>query len=368
VALLALVASIGTAVGYTAGWFEPAKNLVESLWGWPQEGTEIVLDRSAAMARQFEPNLTKLEVARGVLSDDTTLSISDATNVAFRQFGGACNDSMTALALGFAKGSSGRLHSLLDAIQPEGEASLFLALQKAVRDFDGDRFKGKTKRIIVIWGGSVDCRGDSARSMKDIAQLLEDKSRADPNFRPDLRFIGMGLLPEQKDGLAKIAEVTNGQFIPVENRKELSVALSRALVIDPISDTVNNAVKVLNASVADLESFVEKVNSKDFVAARVDLEKANTDINNLSDFMKALSNSPNQPQFRKLHGLLIKSAEVQASLKEVARLALDAAVSNNIQKLNERGEEYKKHAVEYNATVNELQSTLQEIRRISSGV
>jgi hypothetical protein len=189
--VLALVVAIGAAYGTIGGGFDATKKFMQGfLWNWPEDGTEIVLDRSAVMDSPFEPNLTKMAVAQGVLANNSTL-ISNATSLAFREFGGSCDEGITQLTLGFAKDTADRMRSILkERLNTKGEGSLFMALSKAVEDFDGDRFKGKRKRIIVIWGGGVDCRKDSVNSMKEIGDMLQRKKSEDSLFSPDLRFIG----------------------------------------------------------------------------------------------------------------------------------------------------------------------------------
>ena len=124
--------AIGTASGTIKGGFEAAKKFIQgTLWNWPEDGTEIVLDSSAVMASPFEPTLTKMDVARAVLSDNSTLSISSATSLAFRQFGGIpCDEGVTKLTLGFAKDTADRMRSILPGIQPKGEGRSLHGLEQ----------------------------------------------------------------------------------------------------------------------------------------------------------------------------------------------------------------------------------------------
>ena len=238
-----------------------------------------------------------------------------------------------------------------------------MALSKAVEDFDGDRFKDKTKRIIVIWGGGVDCRKDLAHSTADIGAMLRRKKNEDPHFSPDLRFIGMGLLKEQQDQLRKIAEETKGQFIAVEDRRQLTNALRKVLVMEPLGDAVKGAIEHLNKQIYYQNQFLGQLNGKNYSDAAASLEKAEIEVVNLDASIRAAGDRQSEPEVGKLHELLIKSRGLQANLLEVSRKLLDVGKTNNIEMFNDRSDEYNKYIKACNASISDLNTALQEISR-----
>jgi hypothetical protein len=355
--------TIGAGIAYVAGGFEPTKRFIERHFrGWPEEGVEIVLDTSGAMSAAFAGGLqeTKMDVAVGVLGDNGTLSLDSNTSLAFRQFGGeACNDGVTRLLLGFAKDTASRMRSLLPSIHPNGNhSSLLLALSRAIDDFNGDRFAGKKKRIIVIWGGSVDCWSDSAHSMENVGNMLLTK-----HFVPDLHFIGMGLPPQQKEQLKEIAKKTEGKFIAVENRPELAAALLSYLVIEPISEINDSAIKLLKVYIDDMTSFYNEMNNKEYSIASARLENANADLGILDKAIGELK-SQSQPQLRTLYVLFLKIREIQTSLKANTLLLLESAQSNNEEMFAERLREYTEYAKQFNGTLEEIRDTAREIKKL----
>lgn len=357
-ALLAIVGTIGAGIIYMAGGFDSAKKYVEHvLWNWPEEGVEIVLDSSDAMNDLFagEAKETKFDAALGILKDAGTLSLKGDVSLAFRQFGAKnCDENVSHLAAGFGSATTSRISSLLP-MHPAGEkASLSLAVAKAVSDFEGDRFIGQPKRIIVIWGGSVDCWSDSSRSIEYIKKMLEQKQ-----FTADLRFIGMGLSPEQRQALKDLAEKTGGKFYPVDNRPELSRVFKQVMVDEPVNDAVAAVLNTLNSYVADVESFVDSINHADYALAAQKLASATVDIRKIDRAIDGLAFQAD-PKLHDLYANLVKVRAVQRSLRDTSQAILEAAKSKNEQMFKERAGDYEKYKQEFNNTTREISKSLHE--------
>jgi choice-of-anchor C domain-containing protein len=218
-AIIAIISALAGAVyGVIQILYSPAFKIAKV-----QENIQIVLDSSDAMAKPFDGS-TKLEAARKAVEKSLALQIADKDNLAFRLFGGDCSKDNSQLIVDFGQHNKETIRNALKNITLDGRTTLASGVIEATGDFnDPERFGGVNKTIIVITGGKDPCHPDAP-------QFIEDRlTRA--KIEMHLRFIGMGLKPDEKDQLTRIAENTGGRAFFPDNQEELTRAVQKVLEV-----------------------------------------------------------------------------------------------------------------------------------------
>lgn len=351
-ALIALVAAaLGVAISFhtVVSWFKPKP---------VQENTEIILDRSAGMNQQFEGG-TKLQAALAAVENVLREQVADRDNLAFRQFGGTCGGDDTQLALKFNQNNAEELRNLLHNIKAEGQASLAHAVIEASGDFnDPERFKGVSKRIVVITGGDDSC---VPNPIDAIRERLEHNKRAGYEIQLDFHFIGMGLTPTQQQNIAQMAQSTGGQFDFVDHRQDLDNSLHRILVVEPVVNDVNSLVQILNTGVAHINTTIGSINAKDYSAAEAGVESARNEFKHSDLPFHDLGKRQSSEQFGKLYQLAAMNRDLQDKFLSLSDTLVSRAKANDIEGFNKTIEKYNELSAAYNERIGQINGILQQL-------
>jgi hypothetical protein len=252
---------IGAAVGLAGavlGLYQGFKEVIkpELPTKYP-DNTEIVFDRSLGMKELFEaPKTTKIEAGREAVTLLLRDAVLDSTNLAFREFGGACEGASAPLPIPFRPDNRAAVEAHLAGLEPDGRATLFNAIREAIGDFaDISRFAGMSKEIIVITGGEDACQS-SGPSWRNIQHNLA-ASGAKEAIKLDFHFIGIGLSIAAKAQLNALATKTAGEARFADNLNELRheirlIALRTAPEIARLRDGLESEIQQLNPVINDL--------------------------------------------------------------------------------------------------------------------
>lgn len=323
-----------------------------------QENTEIVLDRSEAMNQQFEGG-TKLQAALAAVENVLREQVADRDNLAFREFGGPCSGDNTQLALKFDQNNVDQLRKLLQNTRAEGQASLAHAVIDASGDFnDPERFKGVSKRIIVITGGDDAC---VPNPIDAIRERLERNKRAGFEIQLDYHFIGLGLTPPQQQNLAQIAQSTGGKFVFVDHREDLDKALHQLLVVEPVVNDVNSLVQILNAGVARINETIGNINAKNYSAAEAGVQAARSEFSRSDLPFRDLGKRQSNDQFRKLYQLAVANRDLQDQFLSLSTTLVSRGQANDIEGFNKTIQNYNELSATYNQRVGQINEILRQL-------
>ena len=231
---------------------------------------QIVLDRSEAMKDPFGKG-TKLDGAKNAVKKAMEL-VADSDNIAYREFGGKCEDGSksTQLVIPFAPGKT-LLDEKLNALTTtSGQSTIVSAVVAATGNFDEARFKeSRLNKIILITGDYRDCGTDPAARIKERLRIY-------PEVKVDLHFIGAALTAAGESGLRSLARGT-GMRVTVHNvhsPAEMDDALQDVLLVERRVDEVREAIVILNQGIDHLRGLVEAIGKKDYAAADQQLARA----------------------------------------------------------------------------------------------
>src|SRR2546421_6007178 len=175
----AIVVLVGGLIGIATGLLVLTQKLLNRKPQKVQQNVEIVVDSSDAMNAGFE-GVTKREAAiRAVsnyLTGQVTKAVADEDNLAFRVFGGECDDRRnTRLLVSFSQRNSRAIADASRNLKFAGQPTLAHAIIEAAGDFNYEWFKGVSKRIIVIIGSADACQKDNAANI--IQTRLNDMAK-----------------------------------------------------------------------------------------------------------------------------------------------------------------------------------------------
>lgn len=327
-----------------------------------QENTEIVLDRSEAMNQQFEGG-TKMQAALAAVENVLREQVADRDNLAFRQFGGPCSGDNTQLAIKFDQNNVDQLRKLLQNVRAEGQASLAHAVIDASADFnDPERFKGVSKRIIVITGGDDAC---VPNPIDAIRERLERNKRAGFEIQLDYHFIGLGLTAPQQQNLAQIAQSTGGKFVFVDHREDLDKALHQLLVVEPVVNDVNSLVQILNAGVARINETIGNINAKNYSAAEAGVQAARSEFSRSDLPFRDLGKRQSNDQFRKLYQLAVANRDLQDQFLSLSTALVSRGQANDIEGFNKTIQGYNQLSATYNQRVGQINEILRQLSSLA---
>jgi hypothetical protein len=353
-AAAAVLGFIVTGVGNIktlAGWLLPAKPALPYV--------EIVFDRSQDMnARLGNDPATKWEAARQALQH---IDLSDNQYIGLRTFGGGpCPPKSGPLDLRFTRDGKGRLDSTLLALQPGGQGNLADSVIAAIDDFmNGIDFGPIKPRVVVIAGGNDDCTGDYVDAIKTHLTKY-------PNATLDFRFIGVSLTESEKQDFAAIQAAVKGEVVYVNGREEISRALDKYLVWQPISDSVNDTIATLNTCIEQLNKVIADLNQAGGGASKVDLNAARDECRRSDQPFRALGNKNQQemgPDFTRLYDQVAANGNMRERIIiAMEKLVTDAgrgdmdAYGRSFKEFEDVKEAYNKQVAVLNALLEQLKS------------
>jgi hypothetical protein len=285
---------------------------------------QIVLDRSDAMKDPFGAG-TKLDGAKNAVKKAMEL-VADSDNVAYREFGGQCEDGSksTQLLIPFAPGKT-LLEEKLNALATtSGRSTVVSAVVAATGNFDDARFKeSRLNKIILITGDYRDCESDPAARIRERLRIY-------PEVKVDLHFIGAGLTAAGESGLRSLARDTGirATVHNVRNPAEMDAALQDVLLIERRVDEVREAVVILNQGIDHLRGLVEAIGKKDYASADQQLALA---VGTLARTVVPKPESGQPEDVRQLLELAQEERNDQQRMLDAARDLIAASKSGNIE-------------------------------------
>jgi hypothetical protein len=299
--------------------------------------------------------VTKLAAAIAAVDD---LDISDNDNLALRFFSGECEGEPRKPQLAFDQSIKAHLKGALHGLTPKGKGTLANAVIAAMDDFsDIAKFKDTSRRVVVITGSDDLCTGDPYAA-------IQDHVRNQPtgyDVHVDFHFIGVGLTDSQKAVVAKVAEVTKGKKVYVENREQLHAALNLMLVLEPVADNVNNVVSILNncqklldKASADLSQPGGGGAEADFRAAQDEFKRSDLSFNDLGA-------RQTRPDFQNLYKLAATNRASQQRMFSLMDKMISKTKSADVEGFNATAQQFNDVIIAYNAKIIEINAALQQM-------
>jgi len=322
-----------------------------------QENIEIILDISEPMNKPFDQT-TRIDAAQKALQEILKFQVADRDNLAFRQFGGSCNDERnTELVLDFGLNNTSRLLASMKNVRIGGKTTLFEAVSAAVDNFnDPKRFEGVSKRVLILTSGIDPCFRRKSSDM--IRKMLENRK-----IRPDFRFIGMNIDPEDRLEFKNIAKATNGHAVVVDTQKQLGVALKSFFEVEPVYNDIMAIIDVQNSVINQLNKVIETLDDKNYSAAETGIKKAQklstTSIPPFRDLSRRRSEADFLKAFdiaRKIRGLQDGIIVAYKDLVSSAKKNDAAAYDESLKSIAQLSSEYNNIADEGNRILTRLSS------------
>jgi von Willebrand factor type A domain len=363
----AIIVLIGAVLGITTGLLALGAKWIAWHQATAFQNVEIVFDASAAMNEPFEGG-TKRDAAIQALTNylhaGSRNSVADADNLAFRTFGGPCDGDNTELKVDFSTGNSKAIENASRKLKPAGETTLAKAVVDATGDLTADRFKGKSKRIIVITGGE-DCHKDQAAGI--IQSSLNERAKGGEKIELDLRFIGLGLSLQQKEQLENVAKASGGEADFADTAKELDTALVRFGRIEPVENDINQMAKILN-DVNGLENVATDLLQRDqFADATTKIADGRKMLKQSDPQFEDLGKHEGEDQFRKyfhqMYELARANRETQAKMLDLAETMIDQRKRSDAAGLEKTRAETLRLVGQYNQNVNSINDLIQQVNQ-----
>ncbi|MFC6488143.1 vWA domain-containing protein [Nitratireductor sp. GCM10026969] len=194
-----------------------------------QSQTTIVLDGSNSMWGQID-GTPKIEIARNALRD-VLHAIPTDTQLGMVVYGhrqkGSCTDIEVAVPVG--EGTAKRITGFADEIVPKGKTPLSDSVRLAAEEMG---YQTDPSSVVLITDGVETCHSDPC----SVARELEEKGA---DFT--LHVIGFGLSDDEGKQVACMAESTGGRYLPAADAAQLSEALAKTMVPEPV-EVENNLV------------------------------------------------------------------------------------------------------------------------------
>jgi hypothetical protein len=360
--ITALVVLVGGVIGIVTGLFALSQKFFPRTRQKIQQNVEIVLDASTAMNGPFEGGTKRDAAIRSVsnyLHGQLTKAVADEDNLAFRVFGGECNGQSTRVLINFDQGNTSAIEDAARNLQPVGETTLANAVIQASGDFNDERFKGVSKRIIVITGSGDTCTKDDAA--KIIRTRLEDMARqSGEKIELDLRFIGLGLSSEQQEQLDSVAKATGGQADFVGTRNELDRALTHFLRVEPVMNDIKLMADILNGVTKVEEESLEAINQNNLAVADGKVADARqklkqTDLQ-FEDLGQHQGKDQFQKVFREMYQLAKANREAQAQIISLIGGMVQQRKQTNNDALDKSWADFERLKTEYNNNVDAIKN------------
>jgi hypothetical protein len=349
-AVLGFIVTVGGNIKTLAGWLLPAKPALPYV--------EIVFDRSQDMTAHLGNDpATKWDAARQALQH---IDLSDNEYIGLRTFGGGpCPPKSGPLDLRFTRDGKGRLDSTLLALQPGGQGNLADSVIAAIDDFmNGTDFGPIKPRVVVIAGGNDDCTGDYVDAIKTHLTKY-------PNATLDFRLIGVSLTDSEKQDLAAIRAAVKGEVVYVNSREEISRALDKYLVWQPMSDSVNDTIAALNTCIEQLNKVIADLNQAGGGASKVDLDAARDECRRSDPPFRALG-SKNQQEMGPVFTRLYDQVTANGNMRERIIIAMEKLVTHagrgDMDSYGRSFKEFEAVRDAYNKQVAVLNAMLEQLK------
>jgi hypothetical protein len=194
-----------------------------------QINVELILDASGSMAEEISPGETRIDAAKGVLTDVIdTLPTTPGINVGFRVYGHKGNNTQSGknvscqsseLRVPIDGVDKEALQDEVDAYEPVGWTPIALSLQQAANDFPAASDDVRNA-VVLVTDGLETCGGNPCTASR---QLVNSAGKVVTHV------IGFALAPEEQANLQCIVDESGGLLLGAGNAQELSDALFQVL-------------------------------------------------------------------------------------------------------------------------------------------
>jgi Ca-activated chloride channel homolog len=188
------------------------------------ENTVIVFDSSGSMWGQID-GVTKIEIARSVVGD-LLRDWDPARHLGVVAYGhrqaGRCDDIETVIEVGPL--DLDRALSTINRLQPRGRTPLTEAVRMAAEDLS---YEDKPATVILLSDGVETCNADPCALGRELAQR---------GVKFTAHVIGFDIGEGDRADLACLAEATGGLFLPADNARELSSALTQVVAVRSVPE------------------------------------------------------------------------------------------------------------------------------------
>ncbi len=272
-----------------------------------QINTEIVLDLSAAMERSFA-GTTRIGAARQALEEVLGLEAADLDHLALRRFGGPCDGKKINPVVGFGKNNSALIRESLSELQLGGQTTLIDAVTQAAGDFDPpERFEGVWKRVVIIAGGTDPCYRLDAPSI--LRQKLENRQ-----IRPQFRFIGIDIPPDEEKDFLGIAKATGGEVFIARSLADLKERIGQIFLLDPVINDFNLVRANLNDTMDLLAAVAASIADGKYEAAAAEIVRLRRRAEATVIPLQDLSRRKSDEELEKLFGAATELRRIQLEM------------------------------------------------------
>jgi len=367
IALTAVVGLAGGLVGIANGikQFRKADPPVRF-----SQNTEIVFDRSDGMKRVVAAGKTKLDLARDAVDLILRNQIL-GDNLAFRDFGGSCQEDRTPPTLPFSQENTPRIRQKIQdkAYVPNGKANLIAAVRHAITDFaDKERFDGVDKRIIVITGSLDECTDRIADVIPKLNELAEDGNGKRKGIVLDLNFIGIGLDAAAKLEFDGYAERTGGSAHFADTAEEIRNVVE-IVEVARVKRSATAVSGILKVSAERLSPVITSIRAKNYAAAEQGLEQVRIEFAGsevpFQDLVKRQTSDGLSAQltahYRRIYQAANKSRDLQSQVISLTETMLSQGKSADERAMSVTIDKYEDVRAAYNKSDDELQALLKQL-------
>lgn len=343
-------------------------NIVQPWWAGREaaganfENVEIVLDSSKTMQDPFEGDVSKLNAAVTALESVLRSQGLAQSNLAYREFGGKCDDPVgqTPPTVPFGRNNAehirARASDLAKSKQIVGEATTLVdAIYKAVGDFRDNKLMQKpvVKRVIVITGNSDACNLD----------LAELRKRLPPTVELDFRFIAVGVAKSDEAQLNEIAKVTNGEVRYAYDQKQLTAAVQHVVLEEPGHSAADAMFDILESSAGRLNPLTDDLANRKFDSGEQHLREARAEFDRTEVPFQVLSSRQSDERYQTIFRAAAKQRDLQRQILALGDTMVSQARNGDRDRFVASQDQYNKlidaynpGAVAFAALLKQLQS------------
>jgi hypothetical protein len=182
----------------------------------PEINQEIVIDTSEGMREPFERGMSKLEVAIAAVADRV---LHPSENLALRTVSGKCKtDDDGRLVVDFGIERRRPIIAALQRLQSRGARGEGTLLSSVISAITHIKPLPNTRRVVVLAGQFDQCKfGDD--------YVINEINRVKQGLDLEMRFIGLGVPPEDQALLSKLGERIGAEVAFTRSLEELRKAL-----------------------------------------------------------------------------------------------------------------------------------------------
>ena len=345
------------------------------------DATEIIIDRSRRMGDPWE-GTTRMAVAVNA-ADLILKTIAAGENLALREFGGPCERARGSLDVPFAENNADKVKGRIVGLRPNGQATLYGAINEAIGDFGRQKyFEGSYRRILVITGSDDAC--GNSYLLDAIGGKLEEHAKS-YNIRLDVHFLGVGLEQSQKENLKSLLRVTGGTPSFADRPDDVArlvrdwfkppqaAAAPDTTTADHPGPASEKAEKAsvrqqtgsledsLKAGVKDLDEALKALASGDSAAAEAALTEARRAGDRADAALSSLEQPRDRAEFQELYEAASKCRKLHRQLLSKAQVMVAQFQAKNADGLAASRAEYDRLVDEFDRAAKQINALLAKL-------